>query len=99
MNSLLRDSELCMAASLERQTTTFTRHPGADALEKYLLGSITEGGECEAIECHLLICADCQDELMDLDIFTTLLRMCQREIDSKPPSRLSRQRSRPVRTL
>ena len=48
-------------------------HPPADLLELYCLGRL-EDADCASLEEHLLICASCQDQVAELDVFVTSFR-------------------------
>lgn len=48
-------------------------HPSADLLELYCLGRLQDA-DCASLEEHLLICASCQDQLAELDLFVTSFR-------------------------
>lgn len=49
------------------------RHPDEEILESYAMGTAA-GAKLAPIEEHLLVCADCQDRLADLDEFLAAMR-------------------------
>lgn len=49
-------------------------HISEEALERYSLGKMNEP-EAEAFEEHLLLCADCQDRLQEVDEFISAFRV------------------------
>lgn len=49
------------------------RHPDEETLESYAMGKV-RGAALARTEEHLLVCADCQDRLADLDGFLAAMR-------------------------
>jgi hypothetical protein len=49
------------------------RHPDDEALESHVLGQ-ARGAKLARIEEHLLVCAECQERLADLEVFTGAMR-------------------------
>lgn len=58
---------------LERERREAGPHPGIEELIRYHGGELDEAGE-ERVQGHLLACAECQEDLLDLDGFVDAAR-------------------------
>jgi hypothetical protein len=59
-------------------------HPSEEVLEEYALGRLT-GPELEQLEEHLLVCAQCQDGLAEIDEFIVIMKQAAGRLQQESP--------------
>lgn len=64
-------------------TSDWKLHPANDVLEEYSLGQLS-GLACERIEEHLLVCEQCQDELVAVDSFVRDMKYACGQLRTEP---------------
>ena len=73
--------------------TVTGEHIPENDLERYSMGQIGEE-DAAFLEQHLLICAECQDRLQEMDEFVLAMRRASLDLLNQPPGLLERVRSR-----
>ena len=69
---------------------SFDSHFPDEFLEKYALGSAS-GLDCTSLEEHLLLCADCQTQLAEIEEYLAVIRAALRELAQDTPVRIGTQ--------